>query len=238
MGRIHVRVFWGQVPALLALCLTLASCGRAPRQPTASEQTNVLRARLQNGLRVVIVRNTLAPTVTTMVNYLAGSNETPPGFPGTAHAQEHMMFRGSPGLSADQLAEISAAMGGTFNADTQQTVTQYFFSVPADDLDLALHIESVRMRGVLDTDKLWDQERGAIEQEVAQDHSNPFFLFYIKLLAALYQGTPLENSGLGTRPSFNKTTGAMLKNYYDAWYAPNNAVLVMVGDVRPQQALA
>jgi zinc protease len=232
------RVLGAHVLALLALALTLAPRVEAAGQGMASAQSNVLRARLSNGLRVVIVRNTLAPTVTTMVNYLAGSNETPPGFPGTAHAQEHMMFRGSPGLSADQLAEISAAMGGTFNADTQQTVTQYFFSVPADDLDLALHIESIRMRGVLDSDKLWDQERGAIEQEVAQDHSNPFFLFYIKLLAALYQGTPFQNSGLGTRPSFNKTTGAMLKKYYDEWYAPNNAVLVMVGDVEPQQALA
>jgi zinc protease len=235
---IDARVLWARVLALLALVLTLAACNEPARHGMVSAEANILRTRLQNGLRVVIVRNTLAPTVTTMVNYLAGSNETPPGFPGTAHAQEHMMFRGSPGLSADQLAEISAAMGGTFNADTQQTVTQYFFSVPADDLDLALHIESVRMRGVLDTEKLWDQERGAIEQEVAQDHSNPFFLFYIKLLAALYQGTPLENSGLGTRPSFNKTTGNMLKKYYDDWYSPNDAVMVIVGDVEPQQALA
>jgi zinc protease len=238
IGLVGGRMVWAQTLAVLALSLTLFPCVEAAGQGMASAETNVLRARLQNGLRVVIVRNTLAPTVTTMVNYLAGSNETPPGFPGTAHAQEHMMFRGSPGLSADQLAEISAAMGGTFNADTQQTVTQYFFSVPADDLDLALHIESVRMRGVLDTNKLWDEERGAIEQEVARDHSNPFFLFYIKLLAALYQGTPLENSGLGTRPSFNRTTGAMLKKYYDEWYAPNNAVIVIVGDVEPQQALA
>lgn len=211
--------------------------GTAAGQGSASEEANILRATLGNGLRVVIVRNTLAPTVTTMVNYLAGSNETPAGFPGTAHAQEHMMFRGSPGLSADQLAEISAAMGGTFNADTQQTVTQYFFSVPANDLELALHIESVRMRGVVDSQKLWDQERGAIEQEVASDHSNPFYLFYIKLLAALYQGTPLAHSGLGTRPSFNKTTGAMLKQYYEDWYAPNDAILVIVGDIEPQQAL-
>jgi zinc protease len=242
-GKHRVRSIHGwlrgaPVAAGLALVLTMAASVQAAAQETAGGEAGVLRATLENGLRVVIVRNTLAPTVTTMVNYLAGSNETPPGFPGTAHAQEHMMFRGSPGLSADQLAEISAAMGGTFNADTQQTVTQYFFSVPADDLDLALHIESIRMRGAIDSQKLWDQERGAIEQEVAQDHSNPFYLFYIKLLAAMYQGTPLANSGLGTRPSFNKTTGAMLKTFYDNWYAPNNAILVIVGDVEPQQALA
>ncbi len=199
---------------------------------------SVLRATLPNGLRVVIVRNTLAPVVTTMVNYLVGANEVPPGFPGLAHAQEHMMFRGNPGLSANQLAEISAAMGGSFDADTQQTITQYFFTVPAEDLDVALHIEAIRMRGVDDSQKLWDQERGAIEQEVAQDHSNPFEIFYEKMLAALYKGTPLANSGLGTRPTFNKTTAAMLKKFYDTWYAPNDAIVVIVGDVQPAKTLA
>ncbi|HKI87012.1 MAG TPA: pitrilysin family protein, partial [Thermoanaerobaculia bacterium] len=227
--------------AAVMLMLTVVVGASATTTTNTTKTTvkgNVLRAKLANGMRVVIVENRLAPVVTTMVNYLVGSNETPKGFPGTAHAQEHMMFRGSPGLSADQLAEISAAIGGSFNADTQQTVTQYFFSTPAEDLDLALHIEAVRMRAVNDSEKLWDKERGAIEQEVAQDYSNPFFKFYKKMLGALYKGTPLANPGLGTRPSFDKTTGAMLKKFHDQWYAPNNAVLVIVGDVNPQKALA
>ena len=117
---------------------------------------DVSRATLDNGLRVVIVRSPLAPVVTTVVNYLVGSNEAPQGFPGTAHALEHMMFRGSPDLSADQLANIAAAMGGDFNADTQQSVTRYFFTVPKQDLDVVLHIESIRMRDLLATDALWD----------------------------------------------------------------------------------
>src|SRR5438445_5178146 len=123
---------------------------------------DVSRATLDNGLRVVIVRNSLAPVVTTVMNYLVGSNDAPQGFPGTAHALEHMMFRGSPDLSADQLAAIAAAMGGVFDAATQQRATQYVFTVPAEDLEVALHIEAIRMRGILARPDLWDRERGAI----------------------------------------------------------------------------
>ena len=209
-----------------------------PQASGTQPGAGMVRETLKNGLRVVIVPDHLAPVATVVVNYLAGSNEAPPGFPGMAHAQEHMMFRGSRDLSANQLADIAAAMGGNFDADTQQTVTQYFFTVPAEDLDLALHIEESRMRGVLDTDKLWDQERGAIEQEVAQDLSNPQYVFYTRLLTAMFRGTPYEHDALGTRPSFDKTTGEMLHKFYKTWYAPNNAIMVIVGDVHPEQTLA
>ncbi len=227
--------------APVAAAATLLGCARtpAPARPATgvAPQQNVLRAELPNGLRVVIVRNSLAPVVTTVINYLVGSDETPAGFPGTAHASEHMMFRGSPGLDAAQLANISAAIGGDFDADTQQMATQYFFTAPAEDLDLALHIESVRMRGIDDSEKLWSQERGAIEQEVAQDLSSPEYVFYTNLLALSFKGTPYAWDALGSRPSFDKTTGAMLKEFHDTWYVPNNAVLVICGDVQPDQAL-
>jgi zinc protease len=229
---------WGIWTVLgLAILLTWATGVRAADR-VAGQGENVLRATLKNGLRVVIVRNTLSPVVSTVVNYRVGSNEAPEGFPGMAHAQEHMMFRGSPALSADQLANITAAMGGMFDADTQQMITQYFFTVPAEDLEVALHIEAIRMRGVLDDEKLWEQERGAIEQEVAQDLSNPEYVFYTKLLEAMFKGTPYAHDALGSRPSFDKTTGTMLKQFHRAWYVPNNAILVIVGDVQPQKALA
>jgi zinc protease len=240
------RWTWGRLIALVILCGAPGSFAAEGAQagsnasrtanPSAPAQ-GVVRETLPNGLRVVIVPNDLVPVATVVVNYLVGSNEAPAGFPGMAHAQEHMMFRGSPHLSAAQLAGISAAMGGNFDADTQQTVTQYFFTVPAEDLDVALHIEDLRMRGVLDTDKLWDQERGAIEQEVAQDLSNPQYVFYTKLLTAMFSGTPYAHDALGTRPSFNKTTGSMLSKFYKTWYAPNNAIMVIVGNVNPQQTL-
>jgi zinc protease len=204
---------------------------------TCSAQ-DVLRDTLTNGLQVIIVRNTLAPVVTTMVNYKVGSDQTPAGFPGTAHAMEHMMFRGSPGLNSDQLAAISAAMGGDDNADTQQAVTQYFFTTPSENLDVALHIEATRMQKLLPDESLWKKERGAIEQEVAQDLSNPVYVFYTQLLEAMFKGSPYEHDPLGTRPSFDKTTGADLRKFHDTWYVPNNAILVIVGDVEPQKALA
>ncbi len=225
-------------PFLLAFSITFALLFRSQAADTdLSDTQDVLRATLTNGLQVVIVRNTIAPVVTTMVNYRVGSDECPPGFPGSAHATEHMMFRGSPGLSADQLAAISAAFGGDDNADTQQAVTQYFFTTPAENLAVALRVEATRMQDLLPDESLWTKERGAIEQEVAQDLSNPEYVFYMQLLAAMFKGSPYEHDALGTRPSFDKTTDADLRGFHNAWYAPNNAVLVIVGNVEPHAVL-
>lgn len=199
--------------------------------PLKAECSEIARATLENGLRVVVIRNTLAPVVTTVINYLVGSNEDPEGYPGMAHAREHMMFRGSRGLNSQQLSAIIAAMGGEFNADTQQTVTQYFFTVPSEDLDVALRVEALRMRNVLDTEELWKGERGAIEQEVSQDLSNPEYLLYSKLLSIMFAKTPYARDALGTRDSFQKTTASMLKKFHRDWYGPNNAILVIAGDV-------
>jgi zinc protease len=229
------RIVRGKVGTifLIAMVLQFLSSGLLQAAPDGQ----VVRATLKNGMRVVIVQDVLAPVVTTQVNYLVGGDETPPGFPGMAHAQEHMMFRGSAGMSADQLSGIMAALGGDFNADTQQTVTQYFSTVPVADLEVALRVEAVRMRDVLDSDDLWEQERGAIDQEVAQDLSNPEYVFYTKLLAELFKDTPYAHDPLGTRESFGKTTGKMLKNFYNKWYGPNNAILVIAGDVDPGKTL-
>jgi zinc protease len=231
--RAHVRTF--VLMALLLAALPLMSASAAD-QAKAGE--DVVRATLSNGLRVVIVRDTLAPVVSTSVNYLVGSNEAPAGFPGTAHAQEHMMFRGSAGLSADQLADIGSLMGGDFNANTSEGMTQYLFTVPASDLDIALHIEALRMADVTDSKEGWDQERGAIEQEVAEDVSSPRYLMEQRLRTAMFGGTPYEHDALGSRATFDKTSADMLKKFHDSWYAPNNAVLIVAGDVEPEAVLA
>jgi zinc protease len=198
---------------------------------------DVTKATLENGLRVVIVRDPLAPVVTVEQNYLVGGDDTPNGFPGMAHAQEHMAFRGCSGLTADQIAAIYAQLGGQGNADTQQSITQYFTTVPAADLEIALRVDAACMQEIQDSQEEWAQEKGAIEQEVARDLSNPTYKFLTRLNADLFSGTAYSHDALGTKDSFEATTGAMLKKFYQDWYAPNNAMLVIAGDVDPNAVL-
>jgi zinc protease len=139
--------------------------------PSGDPQRSVVRTTLKNGLRVVIVRDPLVPVATLEENYITGGEETPAGFPGMAHAQEHMAFRGCAGVSADQIAAIYAQLGGGVNADTQQNITQYFVTVPAQDLELALRLDSACMQDIEDLQEQWAEERGAIEQEVSRDLS-------------------------------------------------------------------
>jgi zinc protease len=155
-----------------------------------------------------------------------------------AHAQEHMAFRGCSELSADQIAAIFAQLGGDNNADTQQNITQYFETVPAQDLDIALHVDADCMRHIADADDQWTPERGAIEQEVSRDLSNPTYKFLVAMEKDMFAGTPYEHDPLGTRPSFQATTGTMLKSFEEKWYAPNNAILIITGQVDPKKARA
>ncbi len=216
---------------LLALLAFSSAFGRAA-------EDNVTRATLDNGLRVVIIRDALAPVATVEQNYLVGANEVPAGYTGLAHAQEHMAFRGCQGLTGDQIAAIYAQLGGFMNADTQQNITQYYVTVPAQDLDVALRIDAACMADVENSQEEWAKERGAIEQEVARDLSNPTYKFITRLNHDLFAGTPYEEDALGTKEAFERTTGETLKNFYRNWYAPNNAILVITGDVDPAATLA
>jgi zinc protease len=223
---------------VLAGCFLFAAALCAPPAHVDADTGDVTRATLDNGLRVVIVHDRLAPVVTTEMSYLVGSIDEPDGAPGLAHAQEHMLFRSSSGLTGDQLAVIGSGMGGNINGFTQQTVTQFIFTVPVDDLDVALRVEAARMHGALDSDDEWAAERGAIEQEVAQRRSSALYRAHAEALAKVFEGTPYAHDALGTAISFETINGAALRNFYSLWYAPNNAILVIAGDVDPTQTLA
>ena len=222
---------------VVLLTVTLLPPAPAPSQPSAGgTSVDVTRATLKNGLQVVVLRDPLAPVVSTWLNYKAGGDEEP--ITGVAHAQEHMLFRGSKTLTASQFSDTTAITGGIFNADTQNEVTQFFFEMPAQYLDIALHLEASRAQGVLDSQALWDQERGAITQEVTRDNSDATFRLTQKMTAHMLAGSPYADTTLGTVASFKQIQAPDLKAFYDRWYHPNNAIYVIAGDVDPQATIA
>jgi zinc protease len=221
--------------AAIALALCVPGAGRATAPPNPG--VSVTRATLPNGLRVVILRDTLAPVVSTWLNVEAGADDE--AFTGLAHAQEHMFFRGSKTLSGAAADEIAGFTGDQDNADTQSEITQYFHFVPSADLDLALQLDRNRFQGILDSQKDWSEERGAIEQEVTHDNSDANFRLYVKMLHVIVAGTPYADDGLGTLDSFDHHIQApQLKAFYNAWYHPNNAIYVIAGNVDPQATIA
>jgi zinc protease len=223
------------VGAALAAALLIGPLAPAGAQPQAPS-VEVVRATLPDGMRVVVLRDTLAPVVATWMNYLAGADDE--SVTGTAHAQEHMMFRGSQTLGASQFSQTTAVTGGTDNADTQNEVTQFFFEVPVQDLDIALHLERSRATGVLDAQTGWNEERGAITQEVTRDNSSAIYRLYTRAIEHVFAGTPYADTGLGTVASFKQLQAPDLKRFYDRWYHPNNALYVIAGDVDPQATIA
>ena len=191
---------------------------------------SVWRATLANGLAVVVVRDPLAPVVTTMLNYKTGGDEEP--IDGLAHATEHMMFRGAKTVTESQLSDISEILGGDSDADTQNEVTQYFFTVPSQDLDIALRLEAARMNGATMSQTAWNVERGAILNEVTRDNSVAGYRAFERMQTAVLAGTPYAHNVLGTVDGFEHQVNApQIQAFYRAWYHPNNAVLVITGDV-------
>ncbi|HTW86276.1 MAG TPA: pitrilysin family protein [Candidatus Sulfotelmatobacter sp.] len=228
----RLRPFAAAALAAALLAGPLAPAGAQP-QPLSADVT---RATLPDGMQVVVIRDRLAPVVSTWMNYLAGADDE--SVTGTAHAQEHMMFRGSRTIGASQFAQTMAVTGGTFNADTQNEITQFFFEVPTQDLDIALHLERSRASGILDSQQGWDEERGAITQEVTRDNSSASYRLYTKAIEHVMAGTPYADTGLGTVASFKQLQAPDLRRFYDRWYHPNNAIYVIAGDVDPQATIA
>ena len=221
----------------IAIVAAIVAASLAVAAPASASSLTVTRATLPNGLRVIVVRDPLAPVVSTILNYEAGSDEQT--IDGEAHALEHMMFRGSSSLSSSQLMDTVSLTGGDFDADTEDQVTQYFFTVPSQYLDIALHLERSRASGLTLAPDQWAQEREAITQEVTQDNSNAISRLFVKMQQRMLAGTPYAKNGLGTVYGFaHQVNTNALRTFYSTWYHPNNAVYIIVGDVDGPSTIA
>lgn len=221
----------------LLIVLVLLGPARAGATPTA--QLTYSATTLANGLRVFVVEDHLAPVVETSMYYAFGAYDETRGKTGLAHALEHMMFRGTPSLDAGGLTDAMSQLGATMNASTLPDYTRFYFIVPAEKLDLALHIEADRMQHLSLRAADWQLERGAVLTEIIGNAGSPAGQLRKAMLSAAYgDQSRYALDVAGNVPDVARASVADLQTYYDHWYAPNNATLVITGDVKPGDALA
>ncbi len=217
------------IAGLLIAAAILNSRSAGAQLVTAQPQ--VATKTLANGLRVLVVEDHAAAVVQTSVWYRFGSLYEVPGRTGLAHALEHMMFRGSAHISSGGLDAIVARLGAQMNAETTYDYTHFFFVMPADKLDVALTIEADRMQRALIEESQWRIERGAVLSEIDGDSSSPFFSLLSDVRAAAFPNSSAGLTPLGRRADVARAQASDIARYYREWYAPNNATLVVTGDV-------
>ncbi len=219
---------------LFALSVALLATPCASLAQTAGTgigDRGIYQTTLSNGLQVIVVENHVAPVVHTSVWYRFGSLYETPGKTGLAHALEHMMFRGTNAISAGGLDDIVARLGAQMNGQTDYDYTNYVFDMPADRVAIALRVEADRMQHLALRPSEWAIERRAVLNELDGDESSPFFNLLSRVRTAAYPDSPSGRTPTGVRADVANATVADLRKYYDQWYAPNNAALVVAGDV-------
>jgi zinc protease len=227
---VRMRAF---VVLALLVCLPLAASAQ-----NGPGDAGIFTRTLSNGLRVVVVEDRVAPVVQTSVWYGFGSLQETPGKTGLAHALEHMLFRGTPEISSGGLDDITARLGAQMNGETSYDYTQFYFEMPADKLDVALFIEADRMQHAALRAADWAIERNAVLNELDGDASSPFFNLLARVRAAAFPGQAAGRTPLGSREDVARATVADIARYYREWYAPNNATLVVAGDVNHEAVFA
>ena len=194
---------------------------------------------LDNGLQVVVIEDHRAPVVVQMLWYKVGSADEPRGKSGIAHFLEHLMFKGTDELGPGEFSEIVEAQGGNDNAFTSYDYTAYFQRVAADRLDLMMKMEADRMTDLQLNAEDVDTERQVILEERSQrTDSSPGALLGEQMRAAQYLNHPYGIPIIGWRHEMEGLTQQDAIDHYKAHYAPNNAVLVVAGDVTPDQVRA
>ncbi len=199
----------------------------------ANEVTNF---SLPNGLEVVVIENHRAPVVTHMIWYRVGAADEPPGKSGIAHFLEHLMFKGTDDLAPGEFSATVELNGGSDNAFTSWDYTAYFQRVAADRLGLMMEMEAERMRDLTMSDEDVATERMVILEERNQRIDNdPGALFTEQRMAAQFMNHPYGIPIIGWRHEMEGLTQDDALDFYRQFYAPNNAVVVVAGDVEPEE---
>ena len=215
--------------ALFLTCM-LATPAIAEMPPGVSHFT------LENGLEAVVIEDHRAPVVVQMVWYKIGSADEAPGKSGIAHYLEHLMFKGTEKLKSGELSKTVAANGGMDNAFTSYDYTGYFQRIAADRLDLVMGMEADRMANLRIGEDDWQAERQVVLAERAQrTDASPAALFGEEQAAVQFYNHPYGRPVIGWRAEMEGLTRDDALAWYDAHYAPNNAVLVVAGDVTPDE---
>jgi zinc protease len=187
---------------------------------------------LKNGLQVVVIPNHRVPVVTHMIYYKVGAMDEPPGQSGLAHFLEHLMFKGTKTLKPGESSAIVARNGGQENAFTSQDYTGYYQTVAVDRLGKMMAIEADRMVNLVLRDRDIEPERKVIlEERNSRTENNPSAKLREQTDSAQYMNHPYRIPIIGWRHEIRSLTRAELLRFYRSWYAPNNAVLVLSGDV-------
>jgi len=194
---------------------------------------------LENGLQAVVIEDHRAPVVVQTVWYRAGSADEKPGVSGVAHFLEHLMFKGTDEVPDGEFSKLVEANGGSDNAFTSYDYTAYFQRVAADRLDMVMRMEADRMRHLKLTEDDWQTEREVILEERNQrTDSDPGAIFGEQRRAAQYLNHPYGTPVIGWRPEMEALTREDALEWYRTYYAPNDAVLVVAGDVNPDEVKA
>jgi len=218
-----------------------ADADKVPAQtsPTEKSEKKAVEFTLDNGLDVVVIPDHRAPVVTQMVWYKAGAADEPPGKSGIAHFLEHLMFKGTDKIPAGQFSKLIAIKGGDDNAFTNQDVTAYFQRVAKDRLASVMEMEADRMVNLRLTENDVKTERDVIlEERRSRVDNDPGSLLQEQMMAALYRNHPYGIPIIGWEHEMKQLDREDALTFYRRFYAPENAILVVAGDVEPDEVRA
>ena len=204
-----------------------------------SAQAAVTDITLDNGMRVIVQEDHRAPVMVSQVWYRAGSMDEFNGTTGVAHVLEHMMFKGTQAVPPGEFSKKIAAAGGRENAFTSRDHTAYFQQMQKDRLELSMQLEADRMANLVISDELFAKEiQVVMEERRLRTDDQPQSVVYERLMANAYQTHPYRRPIIGWMDDLENMTAQDARDWYARWYAPNNATLVVAGDVKADEVVA